>query len=213
MTTTRVTIVDAGEELAGEDEARRWLRSAGEEQLDADLLVLNRALHAHRLVTADPYARPVARRQAIVARVGFGAGERVAEGTWTDARELVLKPGRTRRLKALHPQARWAAMLAGREAPLVCEELVLRARLDLDQGRERGAALQAMIALDAALAELPADAALRDRVDELRGLRDPIAGAAQAALAGTLPADQREVVGSTLGRIEAALRARAAAGA
>ena len=57
----------------------------------------------------------------------------------------------------LRPQARLAAVLNGRERPLACEELTLRARLDLDHGREREAALQVLVALDAALAELAAD--------------------------------------------------------
>jgi hypothetical protein len=48
-------------------------------------------------------------------------------------------------------------------------------------------------------------------VDELRAQRDRIAGAAQSALAGALSETERESVAFTLGRIEAALRARAAA--
>ena len=43
--------------------------------LAVDLAVLNRALHAFRLATADPYINAVGRRQALVARVGYGAGE------------------------------------------------------------------------------------------------------------------------------------------
>lgn len=200
-----------GAPLADEQAAQAWLKRAGEDELAAGLLVLNRTLLAHRLVAVDPYARPVSRGQALVARIGFGAGELVAEGQWDDARELLLKSTRTRRLKALHPQARLAAILAGRESPLVCEELALRARLDLDHGRDRAAALQVMVALDAAVAELPGEPVGSDRVDELRALRDPVAAAAQAALEGSLAAEHGEVVASALGRIEAALRARAAA--
>ena len=204
-------MVDVGEPLAGRPEAEAWLRSAGEAQLEADLAVLNGALFAHRMVTADPYLRPVSRGQALVARVGFGAGELVAEGQWTAAHELERKTPRRRRLKALQPQARLAAILSGREPPLVCEELALRARSDVDQGRDRTAALQVLIVLDAALAELAGDGGLADRLEELRARRDPIAAAAQSALAGPLNAEELEVVRSTLGRIEAALRARAAA--
>jgi hypothetical protein len=47
-----------------------------------------------------------------------------------------------------------------------------------------------------------------DRLAELRGRRDPVAAAAQAALAGPLSAEEREAVALTLARIEAALRAR-----
>ena len=112
----------------------------------------------------------------------------------------------------LQPQARLAAVLGGRERALVCEELVLRARLDLDSGRDREAALQVLVGLDAALAELqgdPAAAPLGERLDELRAHREAIAHAAQEALAGPLSASQRQAVERTLQRIEAALRARA----
>ena len=46
------------------------------------------------------------------------------------------------------PEERFAALLGAREAVLVCEELVLRARADLDAGRRREAALQARVALE-----------------------------------------------------------------
>ncbi len=216
MTTGRATIIEVGEPLTGTDAARTWLEEADEQYLADALDVLNRVLHAFRLVTADPYTGPVSRRQALVARIGYGAGEQVADGLWTTARELVDSGPRLRRLKVLQPQARLAAVLAGREHALACEELVLRARLDLDHGREREAALQLLVALDAALAELPADPtapALGDRLDQLRAQRDPVTAAAQAALAGALDDEQREAVSFTIGRIEAALRARAVANA
>jgi hypothetical protein len=219
--TTRVTVIDAGRPPADEAAARAWLAAAGEDELRADLTVLNRALHAFRLATADPYVAPAGRAQTLVARVGFGAGEEVADGVWTAARELP-PPDRGRRLRArpprgvLEPQSRLAALLGGRAAPLASEELTLRARLDLDHGRPREAALQLLVALDAALAELGggrhADE-LRNRLDELRGRRDAVAAAAQTALTGPLSDDQLAEVASTVGRIEAALRAHAAAGA
>jgi hypothetical protein len=216
VTTTRVTVIDVGEPLTDPTQADAWLGAAGEEQLAADLAVLNRALHAFRLVTADPHVHTIGRHQALVARIGFGAGEQVADGLWTDARELIAVGARPRRTKVLQPQARLAAILTGRERALACEELVLRARLDLDFGRDREAALQLMVALDAALAELATDPTaplLSERLSELRAQRDAVALAAQAALAGSLASAQREAVAFTLGRIEAALRARAVANA
>jgi hypothetical protein len=216
VTTGRATVIDVSKPLPDAARARSWLSQAGENELDADLAVLNRALHAFRLVTADPYLHPVRRQQALVARIGWGAGEQVADGLWSDARELAVLSGRERRSKVLQPQARLAAVMNGRERPLACEELTLRARLDLDHGREREAALQLLVALDAALAELPADpvaALLAERIDELRAQRDAVTAAAQAALAGGLSEAQRETVAFTLGRVEAALRARAVANA
>jgi hypothetical protein len=216
VTTGRATIIDVGDPLDDAASARRWLERAGEEHLAADIAVLNRALHAYRLVTADPHLHAIGRDQALVARIGFGAGEQVADGLWTDARELVRRGPRSTRAKVLQPQARLAAILNGREQPLACEELTLRARLDLDAGRTREAALQILVALDAALAELtidPSAPVLRERLGELREQRDDVARAAQAALGGPLSASDLEGVEFTLSRIEAALRARAVANA
>jgi hypothetical protein len=216
VATGRATVIDVSAPLGGAPEAAAWLTGAGEDELSAGLAVLNLALHAFRLVTADPGMHVVERRQLLVARIGYGAGEQVADGLWTDAAELVLPSGRQTRSKVLHPQARLAAVLGGRESALACEELVLRARSDLDHGRDREAALQVLVALDAALAELAGTTSVADqgrRLDELRGQRDPVALAAQAALSGPLSPAHQETVAFTVGRIEAALRARAVANA
>jgi hypothetical protein len=212
--TGRATVIDVGEPLAREEDAAAWLSGAGEEQLALDLVVLNRALHAFRVATADPFLNPIARERLLVARIGFGQGDQVADGLWTDARELVARAPRQRRSKVLQPQARLARLLGGREQPLVCEEFALRARLDLDHDRPREAALQVVIALDAAIAELggdPQHESLATRLDELRDQRDPVADAAQAALAGPLEPDHLDAVEFALRRIEAVLRARALA--
>jgi hypothetical protein len=213
VATARATVIDVGEPLddAG---AQAWLRAAGESDLAAGLAVLNHALHAFRIATADPYVQPVGRGQAIVARVGFGAGEEVAAGLWSAAKELMAPEGRPRRARVLAPQARLAAVLGSRQPALACEELALRARLDLDHARPREAALQLLVALDAALAELGADphaGELAERLDELRGQREPVAAAAQAALSGPLSEAHAASVAFALGRVEAALRARVAA--
>jgi hypothetical protein len=201
VATTRATIVDVGDPLPDPERAALWLNRAGEGDLAGGLAVLNRALHAHRVATADPRAHGVARSDALVARIGYGAGEEVADGKWTDARELIDPGPRRRRSRIPAAQARLAALLTGRERALACEELTLRARLDLDEGRERAACLQLRIALEAALAELPADpaaAALGERIEELR------------SLSGTIAAANRDELSFALGRLEAALRARAA---
>jgi hypothetical protein len=212
--TGRATVIDVKRPLADADEAAAWLARSGEDELEQDLAVLNRALHSFRVAAADPYLGPIGRHQALVARIGYGLGEEVADGLWTEARILIASARRQRRSKVLAPQARLAALLGGRERVLASEELALRARLDLDQGRDREAALQLMVALDAAIAELvrePAAPLLAGRLDELREQRDRVALAAQSALEGSLGDDEHQAVEHALGRIEAALRARAAA--
>ena len=215
VATGRGTVIPA---LAFEDadEAARWLRDADrDEEVTGALAILNRALHAHRVATADPYAHEVARSDALVLRLGYGEGEQVADGRWTDAVEIPLAPGRRKREAALRPQERLAAVLGGRDVTLACETLLLRARADLDAGREREAALQLRVALEAALAEL---AAWRDRGDlgeRLAALADEraaVAEAANAALQGGLAPAQAEAVADVIERLEAALRARSAAG-
>lgn len=202
VATARATIVDVGSPLPDAERAAAWLKAAGEPELADGLATLNLALHAHRVATADPRVHGVGRPDALVARIGYGAGEQVADGLWTDARELIDPGPRRRRVRIPAAQARLAAILTGRERALACEELALRARLDLDEGREPEASLQVRIAFEAALSELPADPAapaLTERIEELRTLSATLAAAGPTELS------------SALGRLEAALRARAAA--
>ena len=217
--TTRVTLIDAAA-LDGHRAAAAWLADADREALaGAALARLNRVLHAHRVATADPYAREVARAQALVARVGFGSGEQVAEGRWDRALRLQPGSGGARALRprtaALRPQERLAALLTGRDAVLACEDLTLRVRLDADGERWREAALGLRTAFDAALAELDPwreVPGLARRVEELRARREAVHALAGAALQGGLDDEQIELVQTVLGRIEAALRARTAGG-
>jgi ribosomal protein L29 len=213
--TSRVTLVDVTAPLAGEAAGESWLAQAGEEEIGQGLRELNRALAAYRVAAEDPYVRPVRRTDTLVARLGFGAGEEVAFGQWRQARELTAPPQRRRRAQVLEPQARMAAILGGRQPALAAEELALRVSLDLEQAHERVAALGLMVALDAALAELAssdASTALAGRLSELRGDIDPVASAAQSALAGPLSPAERSDVTEALERLQAALRARAATG-
>jgi hypothetical protein len=189
--------------------------AASAQALEEALRTVNRALRAHRVAAADPSINDVAREQVLVARLGHGSGEQVADGRWSRAVEVPLdQRRRLRRIAALRPQERLAALLGGRDEPLACEELVLRARVDLSAGRRREAALQLRVALEAAIAELrPAgDADLERRMGELREHRAAVGSAANEALAGELSPATAEAVERALGRVEAALRARAAAG-
>jgi hypothetical protein len=218
--TARATVIGVGRPLTAAD-APSWLKGLGRDgqaAAVADALgVLNRVLHAHRLAAADPYVRDAGAESALAVRIGYGSGEEVADGRWSEA--LQVPPAsrrRGRRSAALRPQERLAALLGACDRPLACEELVLRARADLDAGRTREAALQLRVALEAGIAELasaPTGAAdMPERVAELREHRGAVGDAANAALAGDLGAEQRSAVEQALGRLEAALRARSAAG-
>jgi hypothetical protein len=184
--TVRATLIRA-EPLEGSEAAERWLQGlrddtdTREAEIASALTELNAVLRAHRAAAADPYAREVARWQANTVRVGYGTGDQVAEGRFTSAYDAPEPAGRVRRAETLAPQERLAAILGASDRVLVAEELVLRARLDLEADRPREAALQARVALEALVAELP------EARDEMAPHRDSVGAAANAALEGEPP--------------------------
>jgi hypothetical protein len=221
---TRATIIDPVS-VSAERQAQAWLKGLDAERgTRAATAVLNRVLYAHRIATADPHTHEVAPAQALVIRAGWGEGEQLADGRWGHALELPWAPTKRaqRRAAALRPQERLAELLGARTRELLCEELALRARLDLDQGRLTHAAVELDAALAAALGELDAEAnpALAPRLDELRALRPGVSAVAQATLPGTSaatgagdpPEPDEDAVRHALERLEAALRARTASG-
>ncbi len=227
--TTRATVIDPVP-LSAEGQARAWLEELDRERdVAAAVAILNRVVHMHRIAAADPYVREVSAGQALVTRAGWGEGEQVAYGAWAHARELSQRPRRRGRRRdrswALRPQERLAALLGGRSSGLLCEELTLRARLDLDQGRRAHAAIGLERALVAAVGELEAEGRqdLALRIAELEQLRGPVAEQAKGALARGVSAaagdpgesggePDEELLAHALGRLEAALRARTAKG-
>jgi hypothetical protein len=209
--TARVTLI-AAEPFTSPLEAEAWLaalkrdRDALRTEAALGAAELNRMLRAHRAAAADPYAIEVSPGHALVVRVGYGSGDLVAEGRYDDALELPRTEAdalsRGRRGAALAPGERLAAILSGRDELLACEELVLRARADLEAHRVREAALQARIALEAVLAEVePAD-------PELEAARAEIGDAANAALKGVPPDHLQSAVVHAVERMERALRRR-----
>jgi hypothetical protein len=206
---TRVTVIRA-KPLEDPD---GWLRDA---ELDAAVEALAQLVALYRIAAADHAIADPDPARALVARAGYGPGEVVADGAWEAARELPAGERPRRRLLRrgpdLSPQERLAALLAARDAALACEELTLRARADLECGRQREAAIQLEAAVGTALAELEgwrAIAGIPRRMMELEGFRDGVAQAARAAREGRLDEGQMELVGVALARLEAALRARA----
>lgn len=208
---TRATVV-AATPFADEAEAASWLKELnGDEgqrnaELDTGLEMLNRALHAHRAGAADPLVFEVGPDQASQIRIGYGSGDQLAEGEWREAIVLPRLAGRRRRVEALRPLQRLAAILGGREELGPWETLVLRARLDLDHGRPREAALQLRVGLEALLAELATSAGALADLEFLRGQRQAIGDAANAALRGPLDEEAVTAVADALKRCERLLR-------
>jgi hypothetical protein len=202
--TTRATVVrpepfESREAAAGWLAALRSNDSAMRDELDMGLRTLNRALRAHRAATADPWVGDVSEERALVVRVGYGSGEAIAEGRFGEALELPRAGARRVKRSMEAPEERFAAMLGARAEALAGEELVLRARADLAAGRPREAALQARVALEALVAELPDAGPLPD-------LRSAVAAAAGAALRGELDAAETASIEEAVRAMEAALR-------
>ena len=115
---------------------------------------------------------------------------------------------------ALRPQERLAALMGGRGQVLLCEELILRARLDLDQGRHAQAAVELERGMTSAVAELRREGRqdLLLRIAELEQLLPGVAGQADLAIEGSAEPLYEELLAHAVGRAEAALRARTATG-
>ncbi len=213
---TRLTVIPA-EASEGElaiDELERMAQDAeaAEGAIGAALRTANAVLRAHRVATQDPYGHEIGREAALLARVGFGTGEGLAEGRWEKAFEVPPPARRQRRTQALRPQERLAALLAGREPIDLCEPLLLRARADLDADRPREMALQLRAGLEALLAELPASAG-PDQEEDLAALearREATLTAAEEALAGEPSAERAAELAETLRTCERVLRRRQA---
>ena len=206
--TTRATIVRAAP-FPTADEAAAWLAAADlDAELAAAVVTLNHALHSHRVASADPYVTEVSLSRALVARVGYGSGDEMVDGRFGEAREVpVVGRGRPRRSMEA-PEERFAALLGGREEVLPAEELVLRARADLNAGRLAEAALQARVAIEALLAARVATADSGPAGASLAAHRDAIAAAANAALSGELPGDSAAALEEAVAAMEFALKRR-----
>ena len=206
--TARATIA-RGAPFPSAEEAAAWLAGA---DLDAELagavLVLNRALHAHRVASADPYVTEVSASRALVARVGYGSGDEVVDGRFGEAREVPVG-GRGRPRRSMEaPEERFAALIGGREEVLPAEELVLRARADLNAGRLAEAALQARVAIESLLAAQVAAEDSGPAGASLASHRNAIAAAANAALSGEMPGDSAAALEEAVAAMEHALKRR-----
>jgi hypothetical protein len=202
--TSRATIARS-QPFGSDEEAAAWLAGADREaERDAALAVLNRALRAQRAAAADPYVGEVSAERALVVRIGYGSGEEVAEGRFGEAVELPRVAGGRVKRSMEAPEERFAALLGGREEIHPAEELVLRARADLNAGRPAEAALQCRVAIEALLALL-SDSADAARVEPHR---EAVAAAANEALRGTMPAASAGALEAAVAAMEQALKRR-----
>jgi hypothetical protein len=217
----RATTIRAFDPFDGPEEAAAWLAAAtaDEEAVDAvvatGIALVNDALHAQAVATADPHPAAVTPERAVAVRLGYGSGEQTAEGTYSEAREVDVRvPGgspRRRRQEEARPQERVAGLLRGRERTDACETLLLRARADLDAGRRREAALQLRVGVEALLFELRAaldDADHKRDVEALEGRRRAVEAAAERALRGDLHPEAETATREALEIAERILRRR-----
>jgi hypothetical protein len=210
--TTQATVIDAVA-LSAEQQARAWLDALDEqEELSKAVARLNQAILAYRIASANPAVQGIAAEQAERIAIGWGTGEQVADGRFSEAREVAVSaaaPGR--RLGGLlppkrtpasvrRPHERFAALLGARDEALLSEELTLRARADLEAGRLDHAAIELERAYWAALSELASvpepqpgggrgsrrrlTMGIADRVAELRRIYPDVLSQAQAVFPG-----------------------------
>lgn len=215
-----MTAVRAHEPFDSEEEAGKWLEATAssnestDDAVAAALTLLNRALHAQAVASADPRGAELGVERTSAVRLGHGSGKEVAAGRFTTAHEVDVGPTGSRRRKReeeLRPQERLAAVLGEREHLDACETLLLRARADIDASRNREAALQLRVGLEALLIEL--DAALADPghekdMAELHARRGEAGEAANNALRGNLSAEEERRVTDLLAICERILRRR-----
>ena len=188
---TRVTVV--GEEpLADKRAAAKWMESAARDASQRAALireatrVVNLGLSAMRAEARDPLIQDVGATRALRVRIGYGEGEALAEGRWSEARDV--PPPRRGRLDDIDPLSRVAAVLAGRDEVHPAETLLERARWT----SRRVAAREAELGLDAARTALPSTLATRqgDRAPHREG---PVRTSARSAGSSTKTAMSRSV--------------------
>jgi hypothetical protein len=144
-------------EAAARLERLRRQEDEREELVEAILGVLNTAVRAHRAAARDPYVAEVTRADPRAVRFGYGEARPLTQGQWTEAfLAPAPRPPALDRAVKLGPSETVALALRGSLDLLESEELVLRATLDLDQGRWRAAGAQLVAAVDLLRAEFGA---------------------------------------------------------
>ena len=156
--TMRATIIDPVS-LSAERQAQAWLA-----EIDAEREIARGRRDAQPRPVRPPHRRggspyprglprPGARDSRRLGRRRAGRRRVLAVRARASLGTLLARPAPAGR-RCLRPQERLAELLGARGQELLCEELALRARLDLDHGRLPHAAFELDGALAAALDEL-----------------------------------------------------------
>lgn len=162
--------------------------------IDDAIADLNRAIVAYRASSADPFVMEVSRADPRGVRIGHGIGEEVFAGRWSKALE-VFPPAQAKvpRQIRLMPAQATAHLLAGHGRVLESEELILRAQLDLRQGRRRAAAVGLHAGFDLLLGEFSGDVlpgSVRQRLEAVMESRSEFAALARQAQTRELDDEQ-----------------------
>ncbi|MBK5232714.1 MAG: hypothetical protein JJE13_07000 [Thermoleophilia bacterium] len=176
VSVTTATLIRAHEPLGSESGAAAWVARLDEDEftqglLDEALESIDRALAAEAAATGRPFAESPALEQIISARIGYGDGDRLADGRFLDAFDIDARGGtaspRRERRGRTRPIARIAAILSGKDEANACEFLVPRVRADLDAGRIYAAALAIETAVRATVVEMDAALDVPDHMSDL----------------------------------------------
>jgi hypothetical protein len=163
---------------SSEAEQESWIGAALDD--------LNQAIRAYRAAAVDPYVTEVTRSDPRRVRIGYGTGAEVYDGNWTAAITIPAPRGpRLSRGDRLGPTEAVAGVLSRRAFALDCEDLAMRALLDVDRGRTRAAAVQLRAAFELFWAEIsneisPADVA--KRIEALRAREKDVTELAERGL-------------------------------
>lgn len=215
---SRVTVVDP--RPVDPQRADAWLAEAEGERAvrvgSEAIAVLNRVLRAQRAAAVDPSVADVRAEQTVRMLVGYGSPDDVSAGRGHKTAKLprgvelaAQRRATKERTDGLDPPTRFARLLSGSDHPLICEELLLRARSDLDNGRPACATLMAHLALEAVNTELgdDPDVATGD-LEQIAYWRETLEAAAEQALEDRVPDDVVAGLGRTLDDVERLLRHR-----
>lgn len=106
------------------------------------IAIINQAIRGHRASCGDPYFSEIMLGDARAIRIGYGTPRDVGHAGWEYAFDATGSSARLGHYEKSAPAEVVAAVLAGHPVVIDADELLLRALLDLDQGRRDCAALQ-----------------------------------------------------------------------